>query len=115
MAAQLLATGSPLPANPHIFELWGPGAYSSLDTAAAFSAAAGKDVEARPIPKESFVEFFGQAGFPPGVAKEWAEMSGSFLPGGIIEADVTRTEGIVRGETMLEEAVKEMYNLPPPA
>lgn len=98
-----------------MFELWGPEDYSSLDTQAAFAAAAGRDVEVRPVPKDGLGDFFVQAGLPPSVAKEWAEMSACFLPGGIIEADVSRTEGIVRGKTTLHEAIKEMYNLPPPA
>jgi len=97
-----------------VYELWGPDLYSSLDTAAAFGAAAGREVEARPIPPEALVDFFGQAGFPPGVAKEWAEMSACFLPGGILETEPSRTEGVVRGKTTLEEAVRDMYNLPPP-
>ncbi|KAL8367237.1 hypothetical protein RB599_010290 [Gaeumannomyces hyphopodioides] len=115
LAAQLLATGSAPPANPHVFELWGPEDYSSLDTQAAFAAAAGRDVEVRPVPKDGLGDFFVQAGLPPSVAKEWAEMSACFLPGGVIEADVSRTEGVVRGKTTLHEAVKEMYNLPPAA
>ena len=48
------------------------------------------------------------------MAKEWAEMSACFLPGGILEADLSRTEGIVRGKTTLEEAVTAMYLLPAP-
>lgn len=114
LAAQALATGSALPTNPHIFELWGPEPYSSLDTQAAFSAAAGRQVEVRPIPKEALLDFFGQAAFGPIIAKEYAEMSAAFLPGGIMETDLSRTESVVRGKTTLQEVIGELYNMPPP-
>ncbi|KAL2129131.1 hypothetical protein VTI74DRAFT_8193 [Chaetomium olivicolor] len=100
---------TPPPTTPHIFELHGPRAYTSVDVQKAFEAAAGRSVELRPIPKEGLRDFYA-AVFPPAVAREYAAMNESYLEGGILYRDPEPTKGEKRyGKTSLEEAVRAMY------
>ncbi|KAL2015995.1 hypothetical protein VTK56DRAFT_4463 [Thermocarpiscus australiensis] len=106
--SELLAAGKVLPANPYVFELSGPRAYTSVDVQKAFEAVSGKSVEMRPVEKAGLADFYG-AVFPPAVAKEYVEMNESYLPGGIMYENPNPTGEIQYGKTDLVDAIKAMY------
>ncbi|KAH6631350.1 hypothetical protein F5144DRAFT_215435 [Chaetomium tenue] len=107
-AAELLATGTPLPANPHVFELHGPRPYTAADVHKLFEEATGKSIELRPVPKEGLDDFYA-AVFPPLVAGYYAEMNRSYLPGGVLDVNPLPTEGVTRfGVTELREVVEKL-------
>ena len=59
------------------------------------------------IEKDDLDGFYAQI-FPPGLAKEFTEMTKSFLPGGLIHRDPNPT-GVVRsGEVELTDALKNL-------
>ena len=98
----------------HIYELHGPRGYDCTDVQEAFSKALGKPIEVKPVEKDKMTEFWTGM-FPPDVAREFAEMTLSFLPGGVMEEDCWRTDNreIVRGKTELGDAFAAL--LQPPA
>ncbi|KAK4149280.1 hypothetical protein C8A00DRAFT_38129 [Chaetomidium leptoderma] len=106
-AAELLGAGNTaLPSNPHIFELHGPRAYTSVDVQQAFEEVMGKSIEMRPIEKAGLDEFYA-AVFPPMVAKEFAAMNASYLEGGILYEDPQPTVR-EKGTTELLDVVRQM-------
>ena len=107
-----LTSGYTPPAKPYVFELHGPQDYCPLNVQEAFSKALGKDVEAKPVEKNELPGFFG-AFCPPKVAALWVEMTESFLPGGVAAVDSPLREkvDIVKGQTTLDEAIKEAIDL----
>lgn len=107
LAAELVATGTPLPSNPHIFELHGPRAYNSVDVQRVFEEATGKSLEMRPVEKAGLGEFYA-AVFPPTVAKHFAEMNASYLEGGILYENPQPTGEKKYGKTELIEAVRQL-------
>jgi uncharacterized protein YbjT (DUF2867 family) len=106
-AAELLAAGTAVPLNPHIYELWGPRAYTSEDVHKAFEEVLGKSVEMRPIEKDGLDDFYA-AVFPPVVAAHFAEMNRSYLAGGILYEDPQPTGEIRHGKTELVEVFRQM-------
>ena len=107
-AAEVLATGTPLPANPHIFELHGPRTYTASDVHKIFEEVTGKSIELRPVPKEGLDAFYA-AVFPPLVAAYYSEMNKSYLPGGILDVNPEPTVGETKyGTTELKEVVKQL-------
>jgi hypothetical protein len=99
-----------LPGSPHIVDVHGPRAYSSLDVQNAFQDATGRDVEARPVEKKDLGGFYG-AFLPEHAAEAFVEMTISFLPGGIMapgNAEASDSVQAYRGQTELGEAIKEI-------
>jgi uncharacterized protein YbjT (DUF2867 family) len=105
----LLAAGTAPESNPHIYELHGPRAYTSLDAQKAFEEVSGKSVEMQPIPKDGLGDFFA-AVFPPMVAAAFAEMNASYLEGGILYEDPQPTGETKYGNTELVEVLREIYD-----
>ncbi|KAH6857042.1 hypothetical protein B0I37DRAFT_89150 [Chaetomium sp. MPI-CAGE-AT-0009] len=106
-AAEVLATGTPLPTSPHVYELHGPRPYTSADVHQIFEEVTGKSIELRPVEKEGLDDFYA-AVFPPMVAAYYAEMNRSYLPGGILHVDPQPTGEIRYGTTELREVVKQL-------
>ncbi|KAK2004318.1 NAD(P)-binding protein [Colletotrichum falcatum] len=105
-AAQVLGTGSsPLPHNPHTFDLQGPRPYSTRNVQRAFEAALEEEVELRLVRDEQLEGFFARA-FQEPMAGMLAEMTRSFLPGGILAADTYGGFKVRRGTDTLEEVVR---------
>ncbi|KAJ3494031.1 hypothetical protein NLG97_g4344 [Lecanicillium saksenae] len=96
------------PVKPYVFALHGPKEYSPNDVQAAFSNAMGKHIQMRAIEKDKLADFFS-AILPPHLVDIWAEMSTSFLPGGVAAPGSEGLEdvNIVRGKTDLETAIKD--------
>ncbi|WQF82490.1 Putative NAD(P)-binding domain, NAD(P)-binding domain superfamily [Colletotrichum destructivum] len=107
-AAQALGAGSPLRCNPHVFDLQGPRSYSTRDVQRAFEAATGRRrVEIRMVEHGQLEGFFAQV-FREPMASMFAEMTRSFLPGGIMAADAYEGTDVQRGTETLEKIVREM-------
>ncbi|KAK2016345.1 NAD(P)-binding protein [Colletotrichum eremochloae] len=104
-AAQALGLGSPLPHNPHAFDLQGPRPYSARDVQGAFEAALGKEIEMKVVRDDQLEGFFAQT-FREPMAGMFVEMTRSFLPGGIMAVDTYGRFKVRRGTDTLEEVVK---------
>lgn len=105
--ARELTKQTPALSKPHIFELCGPQRYTPLDVQRALSEVLEKEVSIKPIQTEGLAEFYGQI-FPSEVVPEWVEMTMSFLPGGVMAADVYESEnGMVEyGKTELIDSIR---------
>ncbi|GKT52286.1 uncharacterized protein ColSpa_12467 [Colletotrichum spaethianum] len=108
-AAQVLAAGSPLRRNPRVFDLLGPRPYSARDVQRAIEAVLQKEVELRVVEDEQLEGFFAQV-FREPMAGMFVEMTRSYLPGGIIEADMYEGLRVWRGTDTLEEVVRELIS-----
>ncbi len=108
-AAEALAAGTAPASSPHIYELHGPRAYTSLDAQKAFQEVSGKSLDMQPIPKDGLGEFYA-AVFPPMVAAAFAEMNASYLEGGILYENPQPTGEIKYGKTGLLEVLREIYD-----
>lgn len=106
-AAQALAAGSPLNDNPYIFDLHGPGSYSTQDVQKLFEKAIGKDVEVRLVQNDQLESYFARM-FQPPMAELFVEMTRSFLPGGIAVEDMHEGSRIQRGKDTLNDALGRM-------
>ncbi|TQN73786.1 hypothetical protein CSHISOI_01638, partial [Colletotrichum shisoi] len=104
-----LGAGSPLRCNPHVFDLQGPRSYSTRDVQRAFEAAAAgrRRVEIRMVEDGQLEGFFAQV-FREPMAGMFAEMTRSFLPGGIMAADAYEGTDVQRGAETLENVVRGM-------
>lgn len=93
---------------PYIYELHGPQDYDPSDVKTALTNIMERPVSVKPVERHQLLEFFEKV-FPPSIAAEFQEMTVGFLPGGkmITEPDPVERE-IVRGETTLEEALREL-------
>ncbi|KAF3805461.1 hypothetical protein GCG54_00002806 [Colletotrichum gloeosporioides] len=106
-AAQALAAGSPLGENPYVFDLHGPDTYSTEDVRSIFEGRIGTSVEAKLVEGVQLEEFFGEIFLPP-MAGMFAEMTRSFLPGGVAVEEIVEGSRVQRGKTTLSEAVERM-------
>lgn len=115
LAAELLST-TPYP-NPsgskpsvHPLEIHGPS-YSAADVNKIFQEVSGKsNIEVREIPKVAVQGFYETAGFPPNVAKSFAEMNNSALEGGKLNLNPDPTEDVRHvGKTELWELVGKWF------
>ncbi|CAH0027828.1 unnamed protein product [Clonostachys rhizophaga] len=96
--------------NPYIFEIHGAAKYSSLDVQRAVSKAIGQDVAIKPVEKDQLSTFFGQFMSPTAVP-DIVEMSLSILPGGkMVEEPDPISRDIVRGDTSLDEGIKDIIS-----
>ncbi|KAK4209748.1 hypothetical protein QBC37DRAFT_48161 [Rhypophila decipiens] len=117
LASELLSisggTHSPLPAgsSPYALEIQGPK-YSTEDVKRIFEEVSGKkDIQVKEIPKEGVQGFYEAAGFPPNVAKPFAEMNNSIIEGGkLFESPEPRTKDVRIMRTELKDVIKELWN-----
>ena len=58
--------------------------------------------------KSQLKDFFAQA-LPATIVDDFVEMTHSFLPGGLLEEDMKRTENTQRGEDTLVDAFSNMF------
>ncbi|KAM7211825.1 hypothetical protein V8F06_012798 [Rhypophila decipiens] len=118
LASELLSTSgtpSPLPAgsSPYALEIQGPK-YSTEDVKRIFEEVSGKnDIQVKEIPKDGVQGFYEAAGFPPSVAKPFAEMNNSILEGGkLFENPEPRTKDLRIMRTELKDVIEELWNGP---
>ena len=100
-----METGHALTSSPHVVDLHGPRNYSSLDVQAALEEVTGKKAKLVSIEPGHLAAFYGQKVMER-YAKELAEMTVASLPGGIIAADMDKTDGVVRGKLELVESLR---------
>lgn len=105
-AAEVLANGD---SDSTIYELYGPGEYSSADVANAFSRVLGKEIKARQIPRKDWDKTLDSIGFSADGIRNFIEMTEAVINGksrpdgkGTIRAQANTT-----WEAYLEEAVKK--------
>ncbi|KAE8381118.1 hypothetical protein BDV26DRAFT_106719 [Aspergillus bertholletiae] len=106
-ARQLLQTGFPLAARPYIFKMHGPREFSTADVQKAFEEVTGKTIEVRLVENDQLETHFSKL-LPSNLVGLFAEMTRSFLPGGILEEDMFNFAGIERGQDTLVDAFKRM-------
>lgn len=98
-----------LPANPHVVDLHGPRNYSSLDVQSALQEVTGKNARLVSIEPDQLAAFYGQK-VKEQYAKELAEMTIASLPGGVLAAEMEKTEGVVRGKIELVDSLRKIAN-----
>ncbi|KAM7186036.1 hypothetical protein V8F33_012027 [Rhypophila sp. PSN 637] len=115
LASELLSTsGTPSPlsagSSPYALEIQGPK-YSTEDVERMFEEVSGrKDIQVKEIPK-GVQGFYEAAGFPPNVAKPFAEMNNSILERGkLFESPEPRTKDVKIMKTELKDIIEELWN-----
>jgi hypothetical protein len=88
----LLETGQSLPAYPYDIALHGPRSYSTIDIRQALLQVTGRSAEIRLVDNDKLSGYFASM-VPEPYASEMAEMVREGLPGGIINAEVSRLMG----------------------
>lgn len=111
LLAKELMTSNMNRKSPCIVEVCGPTSYSPGSVAASFTMAMSKMVTIIPIPPDD-LQTYWQRFFLPNVAREYAEMTRSFLPGGRMnrEPDPIQRE-VLRGETDLKDLVADIVQI----
>jgi uncharacterized protein YbjT (DUF2867 family) len=91
--------------NGKIYELIGPGYYSTQDVADAFADALGMDVKAEQIPRDKWDETLKKMGFSPSGAKNFIEMADLVITGDTDPQAKGTT--ILKASTTLQQYINE--------
>ncbi|SEJ61335.1 Uncharacterized conserved protein YbjT, contains NAD(P)-binding and DUF2867 domains [Dyadobacter sp. SG02] len=105
-AAEVLTNGD---SDRTIYELYGPGAYSSADVAKAFSEVLGKEITAQQIPRKDWEKTLDSIGFSSDGVRNFVEMTEAVVSGksGPDGKGTIRAQGKTTLEEFLEAAVEQ--------